>query len=41
MVEVEVGSLPTTAETITFTGRLIDGSDEISMQAKAMKLALK
>ena len=27
LVQVEVGALPTTAETITFTGKLIDGND--------------
>ena len=42
LVEVEVGSLPTTAETITFTGRLIDGSDaNINAGERAIEISFK
>ncbi|MFL2692615.1 MAG: Calx-beta domain-containing protein [Gammaproteobacteria bacterium] len=42
IVEVEVGALPTTAETITFTGRLIDGTDaSIDTGERAIEISFK
>jgi len=42
IVEVEVGSLPTTAETITFTGKLIDGTDaNVNAGERAIEINFK